>query len=141
MRYLLDTCIISELIAKQPNQQVVAWIDSIDEEDLFLSVITLGEINRGVARLPDSKRKQQLSNWLKTELLQRFQGRIAIIDTSVMLVWGELMARLEANGRKLPAIDSIIAAIALHGGFTLVTRNERDFVGTGIRIINPFELD
>ena len=141
MRYLLDTCIISELIAKQPNQQVVAWIDSIDEEDLFLSVITLGEINRGVARLPDSKRKQQLSNWLKTELLQRFQGRIAIIDTSVMLVWGELMARLEANGRKLPAIDSIIAAIALHGAFTLVTRNERDFVGTGIRIINPFELD
>ena len=70
--------------------------------------------------------------------MARFQGRIASIDTSVMLVWGELVARLDANGRTLPAIDSLIAAIALHGDFTLVTRNERDFVGTGVQIINPW---
>jgi tRNA(fMet)-specific endonuclease VapC len=98
----------------------------------------LGEIKRGIEKLPDSHRKKRLNQWLDEELLARFQGRIASIDTSVMLVWGELVARLEASGRTLPAIDSLIAAIALHGDFTLVKRNERDFVGTGAKIINPW---
>jgi len=138
MRYLLDTCVISELIAKRPAPQVVAWVDSHDDEDLFLSVITLGEIKRGVARLPDSRRKQQLDQWLEDALLVRFQGRIAAIDTAVMLTWGELVARLEKTGRKLPAIDSLIAAIALQHHLTLVTRNERDFAGTGVEIVNPW---
>jgi len=112
--------------------------DALDDEEVTLSVITLSEIKRGIEKLPDSHRKEQLNQWLNEDLMARFQGRIASIGTSVMLIWGELVARLEASGRTLPAIDSLIAAIALHGDFTLVTRNERDFVGTGVKIINPW---
>jgi len=108
--------------------------------DNYLPVITLGEIKRGVEKLPDSHRKERLNQWLNEDLLARFQGRIASIDTSVMLAWGKLVASLEANGRTLPAMDSLIASIALHGDFTLVTRNERDFDGTGVKILNPWQL-
>lgn len=140
MKYLLDTCVISELIAKRPNPQVVAWVDALDDEDVYLSVITLGEIKRGIEKLPDSRRKERLNQWMKEELLARFHGHIASIDPDVMLVWGELVARMEAHGRTLPVMDSLIASIALHGGFILVTRNQRDFDGTGVEIINPWQI-
>lgn len=139
MRYLLDTCAISELIAKRPNPDVVQWIDSLDDGQVYLSVITLGEIKRGVEKLPDSVRKSQLNDWMNDDLLIRFKGRILVIDAPVMLVWGVLIAQLERQGRTLPAIDSLIASIALHGGYHLVTRNERDFAGTGVNVINPWE--
>ena len=139
MSYLLDTCVISELIAKRPNPQVVAWVDGLDDEQVYLSVITLGEIKQGIEKLPDSRRKMQLNQWLEEELLARFHGRIAGIDTEVMLTWGELVARMEAHGRTLPAMDALIAAMALHGDFALVTRNVRDFEGTGVTVINPWE--
>ena len=139
MRYLLDTCAISELVAKRPNPDVVQWIDSLDDGQVYLSVITLGEIKRGVEKLPDSARKDRLNDWLNDDLLIRFQGRILAIDAPVMLVWGALTARLERQRRTLPAMDSLIAAIALHGGYHLVTRNERDFAGTGIDLINPWK--
>jgi tRNA(fMet)-specific endonuclease VapC len=137
MSYLLDTCVISELVAKQPNQKVVDWIDRIDNEQLFLSVITLGEIERGVEKLPDSKRKQVLRTWLDTELPARFSGRILAIDADVMRVWGRLTAQLEKSGRPMPAMDSLIAAIALHANLQLVTRNEDDFADAGVSIVNP----
>lgn len=139
MSYLLDTCVISELVAKQPNPKVVAWIDSIDDERLYLSVITLGEIERGVERLADSQRKQTLRSWLEMELPMRFAGRILNIDADVMRVWGRLTAQLERQGRPLPAIDSLIAAIAIHANLQIVTRNENDFSGTGVSIINPWK--
>ena len=139
MRYLLDTCAISELIAKRPNPDVVQWIDSLDDGQVYLSVITLGEIKRGIEKLPDSIRKSQLNDWLNDDLLIRFKGRILTIDTPVMLIWGALIARLERQGRTLPAMDSLIASIALHGGYHLVTRNERDFAGTGVDVINPWK--
>lgn len=135
MRYLLDTCVISELIAKQPNPQVGRWIDETDEERLYLSVITIGEIKRGVEKLPESHRKTRLKGWLDDDLLIRFQGRILSIDTPVMLVWGKLAARI---GRSLPAMDSLIAAIALSHNLHLVTRNEKDFAETGVEIVNPW---
>jgi len=139
MRCLLDTCVISELIASRPDPHVVAWVNALDDEQTWLSVITLGEIKRGVARLPDSHRKERLARWLEEDLLARFHGRIADINADVMLAWGELAARLEKKGRTLPAMDSLIAAIALHGDFALVTRNERDFMDTGVQVVNPWQ--
>ena len=110
MSFLLDTCVISELIAKRPNPSLVDWIEGVDDERLYLSVITIGEVSRGIAKLPDSKRRQELRAWLDTALLSRFQDRILVIDIPVMLAWGKLTARLDGQGRPLPAIDSLIAA-------------------------------
>jgi toxin FitB len=139
MRFLLDTCVISELVSKQPTLSVVDWIDGIEDERLFLSVLTIGEIQRGIEKLHDSKRKQSLSSWLKDELLIRFYGRVLPLDLDVMLEWGILVARLERVGRPLPAMDSLIAALARRHDLHLVTRNEQDFADTGISIINPWQ--
>lgn len=138
MNYLLDTCVISELVAKRPNSKVVAWVDGVDDGSLYLSAITIGELARGIARLAESQRKQSLAIWLEEELLPRFSGRILAVDAEVMLVWGKLTAQLEQAGRSLPAMDSLIAAIALYNGYSLVTRNVDDFIGTGVTILNPW---
>jgi tRNA(fMet)-specific endonuclease VapC len=138
MRYLLDTNVISELVAKQPNARVLAWLDSTDDSQVYLSTITIGEIKKGIEKLPDSPRKEQLRLWLEHDLLDRFSGRIIAIDINIMLTWGELTANLEKKGRKLPAIDSLVATAALHGHFHLVTRNESDFQDTGVTLFNPW---
>lgn len=135
MNYLLDTCVISELTSKQPDVRVVEWIDSVNDERLFLSVITIGEIQRGVSKLPNSRRKHQLEDWLQSELLIRFRDRILPLTLEVMLTWGKLTAR----GRTLPAVDSLIAALAVHYDMYLVTRNVKDFSGTPADIFNPWE--
>ncbi len=139
MSFLLDTCVISELIAKRPNPSLVDRIEGIDDERLYLSVITIGEVSRGIAKLPDSKRRQELRAWLDTALLSRFQDRILVIDIPVMLAWGQLTARLDGQGRPLPAIDSLIAAQALYYRLTLVTRNEKDFIAAGVELFNPWQ--
>jgi tRNA(fMet)-specific endonuclease VapC len=136
MNYLLDTCVISELTAKTPNEAVLTWLDTIDDERLFLSVITIGEIQRGVAKLSASKRRQELDEWLNTALRVRFQHRILPLTVEVMLTWG----KLSAQGRTLPAMDSLIAAIALHHDLYLVTRNVKDFDGTSVKIFNPWTI-
>lgn len=138
MRYLLDTCVISELVSTTPNPKVVQWIDSIDEEKLFLSVITIGEIKKGIEKLPSSKRKNALKKWLKDDLLVRFNGRLLPIDTKVVLVWGRLIASLEKQGCPMPAIDSLIAATALASELNLVTRNDSDFSHSGVALVNPW---
>ena len=138
MTFLLDTCVISELVAKQPNLHVVQWVASIDEDKLFLSAITIGEIKRGIEKLADSSRKSALAEWLEGDLLIRFIDRILPIDVPVMLVWGQLTADLEKQGRRMPAIDSIVAATCLHGKLDLVTRNESDFAHSGVTVINPW---
>lgn len=140
MRYLLDTCAISELRAKQPNESVVNWIDEANDESLFLSVITIGEIKRGIEKLVTGKKKQDLQEWLQERLLARFKDRILGIDLGVMLTWGDMLARLEKQGRIVPGIDSLVTAIALYHDMHLVTRNERDFLDTGVRLINPWSV-
>jgi tRNA(fMet)-specific endonuclease VapC len=139
MNYLLDTNVISELISKQPNKKVVEWLDRLDPNTIYLSVITIGEIRKGIEKLPPSKRRDKVKEWLEADLLLRFQGRILEITIKVMLIWGELTGRLENEGRTITAIDSLIAAIALQGNYRLVTRNEHDFQHTGVTIINPWK--
>ncbi len=138
MKYLLDTCVISELVAKRPNPRVVDWIDSIDPESAYLSVITIGEIRKGIEKLPVSRRKTTLHAWLNEELLARFSGRILAINIEVVLTWGQLTGSLEAKGKKMAAIDSLVAATAQHSHCRLVTRNDADFRHAGITILNPW---
>ena len=139
MKVLLDTCVISELITKQPNPKVVEYVDSLDLEDVYLSVITIGEIVKGIEKLSKSRRKTDLQSWLKDDLLIRFEGNVVSLDTDVLIEWGAMSARLESAGKTMPAIDSLIAATALAKKMTLVTRNVSDFEGTDVEIVNPWE--
>jgi predicted nucleic acid-binding protein len=139
MNYLLDTCVISEFTRRQPNQGVIDWIDSIEEEKLFISVITVGEIQRGIERLPDSHRKTELLVWMNNELLQRFSGRMIVIDAPTMFVWGSLTARLETTGQSMGVMDSLITASALQNNLIVSTRNVADFLPSGVQVINPWE--
>lgn len=139
MRYLLDTNVISELIARHPSERVINWLDQLDPASVFLSVITIGELRKGIEKLADSSRKDQLLKWLADELSIRFKDRILALDVDVMLTWGEMVGRLERHGPPLAAIDSLIAAIALTHSCSLVTRNEADFRDTGLSVINPWK--
>jgi predicted nucleic acid-binding protein len=139
MKYLLDTCIISELVSKQPNPKVVEFVDLLDPEDVYLSVITIGEIVKGIEKLSKSRRKTDLHNWLNEDLLVRFEGNILTLDTDILIEWGALTARLESVGKTMPAIDSLIAATALAKKMTLVTRNVSDFNETVVEIVNPWK--
>ncbi|RBQ28049.1 type II toxin-antitoxin system VapC family toxin [Aliarcobacter vitoriensis] len=138
MRYLLDTNIISELISKQPNQNVVQFLSSIDKEDIYLSVITIGEIKSGIENLKNLDKKENLSKWLEQDLLIRFQNKILNIDTNIMLIWGEINHKLKNIGKPLPIMDSLIASICICHNITLVTRNEKDFQNIELTVINPF---
>jgi tRNA(fMet)-specific endonuclease VapC len=126
MNYLLDTCVISELVARRANKSVLEWIDKTDEHMLNLSAVTIGEICRGIEKASDGERKTVLQAWLEAELLPRFHGRIRQLDTEVMITWGELTGKLDRAGTPMPAIDSLIAATALHFRLVLVTRNVSD---------------
>ena len=136
MKALLDTCVISELVSKKPNPKVVEFVDSLDPEDIYLSVITIGEIVKGIEKLSKSHRKTDLHNWLNNDLLVRFEGNILALDTDTLIEWGVLTARLESAGKTMPAIDSLIAASALAKKMTLVTRNVSDFEETNVEIAN-----
>ena len=139
MRFLLDTCVISAVAAKRPNPKVVDWIDSVDPDSIYLSVITIGEIQKGIEKQRDLQRKEALECWLHDELLVRFRDRLALLDIGVLLEWGTLTGRLEAQGKTMPAVDSLIAATALHSHFVLVTRNEHDFLRSGVQLLNPWQ--
>jgi tRNA(fMet)-specific endonuclease VapC len=138
MKYLLDTCVLSELVTKQPAPKVVEFVDSLDPDDVYLSIITIGEIVKGIEKLPNSRRKQELHAWLKEDLLARFQGKIIPIDEDVIVEWGILTARVEAAGKPMPAIDSLIAATAQANRLALVTRNVDDFSASGVELVNPW---
>ncbi len=138
MNYLLDTCVISELVRNEPNEKVIQWIDSIDEEKLNLSVITIGELEKGVNKLKPSKRKDKITEWLHEDLLFRFHGRIINLDVSIMIEWGRMAAALESQGLIMPSIDSLIAATVRYYKLCLATRNGRDFLNCDIQLINPW---
>jgi tRNA(fMet)-specific endonuclease VapC len=139
VNYILDTNVISELVAARPNPKVVNWIQSVDSNQVFLSVIAIGELKKGIEKLPDSDRKVKLDQWLHGDLLVRFENQTLIIDQETMLIWGRLIARLDMIGRPISAIDSLLAATALQWQYTLVTRNTTHFALAGIALLNPWE--
>lgn len=139
MNYILDTNVVSELVAHNPDHNVIHWINSVDPASLFLSVITIGEIKKGIEKLSSSKRKKELLTWLEQDLLVRFGDHILALDTPVLLTWGTLIAGLEKKGQPMPAVDSLLAATAAELGYTLVTRNTDDFANTDIFLLNPWQ--
>ncbi len=138
MSYLVDTNVISELVRPKPAPAVVEWFEGVADEALHLSVLTLGELRRGVEKLPASKRKEKLRHWLEQELPAWFGARLLPVDAAVADAWGRLQANAE---RTLPAVDSLLAATALHHHLRLVTRNTADFDVPGLETINPWSRE
>ena len=136
MSYLIDTNIFSEQAKPKPEAKVVEWL-RMHESELYVSTITIGEIRRGIERLPEGKRKTQLRKWLQS-LCECLQGRILGFNTSTAHGWGQLKAKWEREGVNVPSLDSQIAATASRHSLTLVTRNASDFGRTGIKTLNPF---
>lgn len=139
MRFLLDTCVVSELTRPHPARKAVEWLAAQEELALFLSVITLGEIEKGIGKLDDGRKKQALRRWLAQDLPRRFAGRILPVDAEISLRWGELSAEAEKKGRPLPVLDGMLTASALVHGLTFVTRNTADVAVTGVPVLNPWE--
>lgn len=138
MRYLLDTCVISEVTKPRPASKVLTWLDTQDELALFLSVITFGELQKGVSKLPASRKRLQLQQWVDSDLTRRFTGRILGIDREVALRWGEMAGTAERRGQPLPVLDGLLAATAVGGGLTLVTRNTAPMQATGAPLFDPW---
>lgn len=139
MSFLLDICVLSEFTRRLPNTGVLHWLNKTDEETLFLSAITVGEIQRGIERLDVSTRKTDLFDWLENGLVKRFIGRILPVDTQIILLWGSLTANSEKAGRPLSIMDSLIASTALYHNLIIVTRNESDFTPCGVKVLNPWD--
>ena len=135
MSYLLDTNVLSELRRKTPDAAVLEWFARRPASTLYLSVLTFGELRKGIEGVLDAKRRMALTDWLETDLPAFFAGRILPVDAQVADRWGRL---LSAAGRPLPAIDSLLAASAAQHGLSMVTRNSRDFANLGLDVINPW---
>ena len=138
MRYLLDTCVISEVTKPRPTARVLTWLDIQEELSLFLSVITVGELQKGISKLPASRKRRQLQQWVDRELTRRFTGRMLGIDHEVALRWGAMAGAAEQRGQSLPVLDGLLAATALAGGLTLVTRNTAHMQATGVALFDPW---
>ena len=137
--YLLDTNCISELVRVRPSPGLIAWMDAAEEELLYLSVLTFGEVRKGLSQLPQSTRRMHLEMWLERELQARFAGRILPIDVSVADRWGLLAARAKSQGKMLSTIDGLLAATAFQHNLTVVSRNVRDFAPTQVQVLNPWK--
>ena len=140
MRYLLDTCVISEVSKKRPSAKVLTWLDTQEELTLFLSVITLGELQKGVSKLPVSRKRGRLQQWIEQDLTRRFSGRILAVDLEVAMRWGVITATAEQQGRPVPVLDGLLAATALVVGLILVTRNTPHMQATGVQLCDPWSV-
>ncbi len=136
MSYLLDTNVVSETMRRRQNKLVIGWLEQVPAEALFVSVLTLGEIRKGIERLADKKRREKLRLWLEHDLPEWFEGRMLSVDLAVADRWGRLLAEV---GRPVPTIDSLLAATALHYELRLVTRNARDFDYPELEVIDPWQ--
>ena len=137
VRVLLDTCVLSELRRPQGEPRVRARVEELDPDQLFLSVVTVGELTKGIALLPVGERRRQLSSWL-LGLERRFAAQILPVDTEVARIWGELTAYAQTQGSQIPAGDGLIAATARRQGLHVMTRNTKHFAATGALIIDPW---
>ena len=139
MRYLLDTCVISEIVKLKPNKNVISWLEKQDESHLFLSVLTFGEIEKGIEKAPDKIRKKKLRLWVEEDLKQRFEGRVLPIDLQVTNQWGILQGKSELAGKPMPAIDGLIAVSGLVNNCIVVTRNTSDMEQSTVELFDPWK--
>ena len=138
MSFLLDTNVVSEWTKPHPNPGVVEWLETVNEDDVFLSVVTFAELRHGIERLAAGARRRKLDQWLRSELPARFEGRIALIDGAIADEWGRLVAQREACGKSIHAMDALLAATARVHELTLVTRNVSDFSASLKTLVNPW---
>lgn len=141
MKYLLDTCVISELIRPKPDQIVLSWLQKQSENDLYLSVLTFGEIEKGITKAPNLTRKKSLQLWVENDLKKRFEGRIIPIDLDVSIKWGAIQGEAELVGRPMPAIDGLIAVSGLIHNCVVVTRNTSDMQQSSVELLNPWLIN
>ena len=139
MKFLVDTCVISEMMKTNPNSEVINWINKYPQDVLFLSVLSLGEIRKGINKLEQGPKKVQLNFWLENYILAKFENNLLHIDTQIALLWGEKQAIAEKSGNRIALIYGLISATALYYDFTVVTRNTKDFIKTGCKLFNPWE--
>lgn len=138
MNYLLDTCILTEFARKKPEPKVIRWMDSIDHDAIFTSAITIGEIQRGIERLPESPRKDELLQWIYNGLVERLKDHIIPLDTTTLTIWGSLTAWRDGDGKPLGVLESLIAASALRNNMTIATRYTDVYHRTGVPVVNPW---
>ncbi|RUX33147.1 type II toxin-antitoxin system VapC family toxin [Mesorhizobium sp. M2A.F.Ca.ET.042.01.1.1] len=138
MRLLLDTNVLSEVTRPAPNARVLNWLDGLDEDRSFISVVSIAEIRRGVALMDEGRKREALAEWLARDLPQRFEQRVLPVDESVALAWGDLMGLAKRSGRGLSSMDGLIAATAIAAELILATRNTKDFEGFGIELFDPW---
>jgi predicted nucleic acid-binding protein len=136
--FLLDTNVVSEWVKPRPEPNVVAWLAAVDEEQVFMSVISFAELRRGVELLPSGQRRDRLANWIADDLTARFDGRIIEVDRHVADAWGRVMSRAQRAGRALGAMDAFFAATAEAHDLTLVTRNVQDFEILSLPLHSPW---
>ncbi len=139
MNFLLDTNVVSEAMRKRPSARVLDWIAAQIEESLFISAITVGELRRGSLILGEGKKRRALLRWIETGIKAEFGGRILPVDTAVMEHWADLQASTVKAGRRLPVMDSLLAATALAHSLTLATRNTADFKDANLSLLDPWQ--
>jgi len=137
--FLLDTNVVSEWVKPRPDLGVITWLADVDEDRVFLSVVSLAEIRHGVERMAEGARRSRLDTWLREEVPLRFEGRILAVDASVADAWGKMVVRSQAAGRTMSVMDAFLAATAEVHRLTLVTRNVADFPILGDSILNPWD--
>ncbi len=138
MKYLLDTCVISEVVKQKPDKKVILWLQKQEEENLYLSVLTFGEIEKGIEKSANEGRKKRLRLWVEEDLKQRFGGRILPINMQVTSRWGEVQEKSEITGKPLPAIDGLIAVTGLVNNCVVVTQNISDMQQSSVELFNPW---
>ncbi len=141
MNYLLDTCVLSEVIKPEPVPTVLNWLREQDEADLYISVLTLGEIEKGIEKSVDERRRNRLRIWVEEDLKERFEGRILPVDQRVAIEWGRVQARAESSGRPMPAIDGLIAVTGLVNNCIVVSRNVSDMQASSVELFNPWNSE
>jgi predicted nucleic acid-binding protein len=138
MSFLVDTNVLSEFFKKVQHPGVMRWFEQTDPESQFISVLTVGELRKGIVRLPASRRSEALEEWL-AELIEGASDRILPFTLETANRWASMRADMEQAGRIIPVIDGLIAATALEHGLQIVTRNTADFSSVAVGVINPFE--
>ncbi|WP_395019302.1 type II toxin-antitoxin system VapC family toxin [Dongia sp.] len=139
MSFLLDTNVVSEATRPQPHPGVLEWLATVDEDRIHLSVVTLAEVRHGIERMPAGSRRKRLDEWLRHDLVSRFEGRILPISPEIADAWGKIVARRDAVGRPIGAMDAFIAATAETHALTLVTRDVAGFETVVREIVNPWD--